>query len=80
MRVPLHAVPPPHFPVGRLNVYFREMLVLEHRQDPAYTGFDMLSNIGGALGLWAGLSLITVAELFSLLGSVLSYCTKKVTN
>ena len=46
-------------------MYFREMLVLEHIQAPSYNGFDMLSSIGGALGLWAGLSLITVVEMFS---------------
>ena len=64
--------------LNRLNVYFYQMTVLEHIQSPSYNGFDILSSIGGALGLWAGLSLITVVEMFSLFCSIVSAIIKKI--
>lgn len=59
-----------------MNIYFREMIVKQQKQDPAYTGWDILSNIGGALGLWAGLSLLTVMEMLLFLGSIFLYFAK----
>ena len=36
------------------------------QQVPMYSRTDLLSQIGGCLGLWLGMSVITVVELFNL--------------
>ncbi|XP_063725435.1 uncharacterized protein LOC134853378 [Symsagittifera roscoffensis] len=51
----------------RVEVYF-EALSYEHvREQPQYGWEHLLSNIGGALGLWLGLSIITVFEFCELI-------------
>ena len=55
----------------RLNVYFRSTEVEMHTQMLSYTPADLWSGIGGILGLWAGLSIITVLEFAELIISLL---------
>ena len=51
----------------RLNIYFKETLVQYQRQIPSYSLADLWSDVGGVLGLWAGVSVVTVIETFHFL-------------
>ena len=51
---------------ARLNVYLRDEESLIREQKPAYPISKLLSDIGGTLGLWVGLSLLTIIELMQL--------------
>ena len=50
----------------RLNVYFRDLKIQTISQQPSYEMPNFWSDLGGTIGLWAGLSLITVIEVFVL--------------
>ena len=55
----------------RLNIYFKSANVETYTQVLSYTPADLWSGIGGILGLWAGLSIITVVEFMELITSLL---------
>ncbi|RCN26503.1 hypothetical protein ANCCAN_27770 [Ancylostoma caninum] len=46
-----------------LNVFFRDMAHTEYRQIQATSLTEILSDIGGNMGMFLGMSLITVTEL-----------------
>ena len=50
----------------RVNVYLSDMEVEVQEQQPSYRLSNLFSDIGGTLGLWVGLSLLTVVELVQL--------------
>ena len=50
----------------RVNVYLSDMEVEVQEQQPSYMLSNLFSDIGGTLGLWVGLSLLTVVELIQL--------------
>ena len=52
---------------ARLNVYLRDLESLHTEQQVAYPLSNLFSDIGGSLGLWVGLSLLTLVELLQLL-------------
>ena len=56
----------------RLNVYFCEPDVTVHRQVPSFSFGDFWSGVGGVLGIWAGASVLTLLEVFSFLGSLVT--------
>ena len=58
---------------ARLNVYIADGNVVKTEESPDYTGSDVISDIGGQLGLWVGISVITLAEVLALIGDLLSY-------
>ena len=64
----------------RLNVYFRDVVVLERKQYPRTGLADLFSNIGGLLGLWAGLSLMTLVEIVFFICNFVFSCFLKATN
>ncbi|CAG0902621.1 unnamed protein product [Darwinula stevensoni] len=47
-----------------LHVYFEDNSYTLIQESPACTWVTLVSNLGGSIGLFAGLSLITVVELF----------------
>ena len=55
----------------RLNVYFSKIDVEKHIQIPLYTINDLGSNLGGAIGLWIGVSVLTIIEVLS---SAVHFC------
>ena len=63
----------------RLNVYAKSNIVSVKEQVPMYTLTDLLCKIGGCLGLWVGMSVITILEIFDLVLNVLVRICK-VTN
>ena len=54
----------------RLNVYYSSDQVQVIKQQASYGLADLMSDIGGTLGLWAGFSLITILEFLRFLLSV----------
>ena len=50
----------------RLNVYANSVTVSVREQIPMITLVDLMSQIGGCLGLWLGISIVTVVEFFDL--------------
>ena len=62
---------------ARLLVYFETLQYTEIEQLPAMTLVELLSNIGGQLGLYLGASLITLMEIVDfLIGLCSKACTK----
>ncbi len=54
-----------------VNIYFRDLTVYQQEQVPAVSFPDLCSAIGGLLGLWAGVSVITIIEIFSLAANLM---------
>ena len=50
----------------RLNVNLEDLSVIEFKQMADYDIADLLSDIGGTLGLWMGISILTIMELVEL--------------
>ncbi|XP_050098493.1 pickpocket protein 28-like [Anopheles aquasalis] len=48
----------------RLSIYFKETELINSKRSEIYTGADFLANCGGLLGLFMGISLLSLAELF----------------
>ncbi len=51
----------------RLNIYFAQFRMFEMREQPKTHWSDLLSSVGGTLGLWIGISVFTITELLDLL-------------
>lgn len=58
---------------ARLNVYVADSNVLKTEETADYTESQLLSDIGGQLGLWVGISVITLAEVLELFLDVFKY-------
>ncbi len=52
----------------RLNVYFTEPTIEMHKQVISFSFTDLLSSVGGVLGLWIGISVVTIVEMVVLIG------------
>lgn len=50
----------------RLNIYLEDLSIVEFTQMPAYDLADLFADIGGTLGLWMGISVLTIMELVEL--------------
>ncbi|ESP02955.1 hypothetical protein LOTGIDRAFT_111045 [Lottia gigantea] len=50
----------------RVNIYLEDLSVVEFRQMPAYDLADLFADIGGTMGLWMGISVLTIMELVEL--------------
>ena len=62
---------------ARVNVYFEDVTVLRKKQTPSYNWNDLLADIGGVLGLWVGVSVITIFEFLTLLSQIILLSCKK---
>ncbi len=60
----------------RLNVYFRQIAVEQHTQVASFSFADMWSGVGGILGLWAGLSVMTIIEIITFICKLFGKCCK----
>ena len=59
----------------RINVYIADSNVVKTTESPDYTSTQLVSDIGGQLGLWVGISIITLAEVFELFVDIFRYMT-----
>ncbi|XP_070552778.1 acid-sensing ion channel 1C-like [Ptychodera flava] len=53
--------------IAKLDIFFQELSVTQIEQQEAYDIFGLLCDIGGALGLWLGGSILTVIEIFDII-------------
>ncbi|XP_050401081.2 degenerin unc-8-like [Patella vulgata] len=51
----------------KLQVYYQELVFKRIENTKSYESMNLISDIGGQLGLWLGLSAITIGELISFL-------------
>ncbi|XP_070542007.1 FMRFamide-activated amiloride-sensitive sodium channel-like [Ptychodera flava] len=58
--------------VLKLQVYFRDLTHEDIIQSQAYSEIDLVSDIGGNLGLWIGLSVLTIMEFVELIVDMFS--------
>ncbi|KAK3768071.1 hypothetical protein RRG08_045889 [Elysia crispata] len=54
----------------KIQIYFQDLIYTYIDQQKAYESMNLISDLGGQLGLWLGLSAITIGELCSFLFSV----------
>ncbi len=59
----------------RLNIYFSKPTISRHRQVISFSVTDLLSSVGGVLGLWIGCSFITIIEIFWLFANLVATFT-----
>ena len=63
---------------ARVNIYFKDVTVLRKKQSPSYNLGDLFADIGGVLGLWVGVSVITILEVLTLFSELMCLpCTLK---
>ncbi|XP_052701236.1 degenerin unc-8-like [Crassostrea angulata] len=61
----------------KLEIYFAEMTYKSIESQKAYESQNLISDIGGQLGLWLGLSAITIGEIVEFAMSLFRLCTAK---
>jgi hypothetical protein len=49
--------------VVRLKIYFGSMNYLEYKESPSISLFSLISNLGGTLGIFLGMSLLSFTEI-----------------
>ncbi|RUS89854.1 hypothetical protein EGW08_002384 [Elysia chlorotica] len=54
----------------KIQIYYQDLIYTYIDQQKAYESMNLISDLGGQLGLWLGLSAITIGELCSFLFSV----------
>ncbi len=64
--------------VSRINVNIADNKVVQTIESPDYPGIRLLSVIGGALGLWIGISVISLFELLQLLSDIHKFVCGRV--
>ena len=62
-----------------LSLSYKELVVTEVKESPELSGYSALSNIGGALGLYLGGSLIACCEVFEILVRLIMLACGKTT-
>ena len=63
--------------VSRLNVHIADNNVIKTEESPDYEAIRLVSDIGGQLGLWIGISVMTLFEVLQLIADVLRYLTTR---
>ena len=65
--------------MSRANIYFKTTTVTHIEEQPMIKGFDLASSIGGTLGLFVGMSILSMFKVFQLLCELISilFCQEK---
>ncbi|KAK3580736.1 hypothetical protein CHS0354_005746, partial [Potamilus streckersoni] len=61
----------------RVVIYFEDLNYESIEQEPLYEATRFLSDIGGALGLFTGASVLTIVELLQLIAEIIIYFSNK---
>ena len=49
--------------MAKINVYIADTSIIKTTQEIDYTVSDLLSDLGGIMGLWIGMSVLSIAEI-----------------
>ena len=63
---------------ARINVYMADSSMTVTEEIPDYELSQLISDIGGQLGCWIGMSVITLSETLALLFQLMRYCCSRV--
>lgn len=63
-----------------VNVYFEELRYMSIKEVEAMTGIDLFSSIGGTMGLFIGISVLSLVEVIEILCLAVAEFFKKSTN
>ncbi|XP_077992163.1 epithelial sodium channel subunit alpha-like [Glandiceps talaboti] len=66
--------------VAKVTVYFEELNLERISEYAAYTSASLVSDLGGQMGLWIGMSVLTLAELVEFAFDVLRLVWSKLFN
>lgn len=66
--------------LARVHIFYKSMTVEVIAQRPRYQFKDLISNVGGSLGLFTGISLLTLAEFVKLMFDLTRFSCKKKTS
>ena len=61
--------------ISRITVYIADNNVLKTSESPDYEAIRLISDIGGQLGLWIGISVMTLFEVLQLAADVCRFIT-----
>ena len=61
--------------LSRLNVHIADSNIMKTIEAPDYEAIRLISDLGGQLGLWIGISVMTLFEVLQLFADVLRYLT-----
>jgi hypothetical protein len=64
----------------RVNIYFSELTYTQIVEVPNYTPISLISSIGGTLGLFLGMSLLSIIEIVDLLIQMILTTTQPLSN
>ncbi|CAL1540641.1 unnamed protein product [Lymnaea stagnalis] len=60
----------------KLNIYFEELNFEELEEQIDYEFTQLMSDVGGTIGLWIGLSILSIFELFHVLLQICHYIVR----
>ena len=63
--------------VARIQIFYDELQETIISEEIKTQPFDLVSNLGGTLGLFLGLSFLSLIEIFEILFKVLFICIEK---
>ena len=63
---------------ARINVYMADNQMTVTEEVPEYTVSMVISDIGGQLGVWIGISVLTILEMLALLGQLCRHACSKL--
>lgn len=66
--------------LARVHIFYKSMTVEVIAQRPRYQFKDLISNVGGSLGLFTGISLLTLVEFVKLMFDLTRFSCKKKTS
>ena len=58
--------------MSKVNIHFKTTTVTHVDEQPTMLPFDLVSNVGGILGLFVGMSLLSMCEIIQLLGDLIA--------
>ncbi|KAF6021518.1 hypothetical protein EB796_020177 [Bugula neritina] len=62
----------------KVDIYFNTLNYQHYKEKASMTFEDLVGSIGGHLGLWIGMSIISFVEVFELIVALVAVCTKNV--
>ncbi|KAK3606183.1 hypothetical protein CHS0354_010824 [Potamilus streckersoni] len=64
----------------KLNIYYADLNFEYIEETPQIEAGDFLANIGGVIGLWIGLSVLSLCEVLQLVAELFTYCIYKASH